>query len=665
VKTRENFSSNRASRYLSALFLGGATITTVALSTSSAGAVKTMTREAIETLAKPIVKYSYWWGHGQWRMDGKQPGHCSGSCGACTHWGGLGADCSGFIGKAWQIPSPISVSSPHHPYNTTSFHGSELHWKHIVKKTAKAMDAMVRDSGGSGHIIMFKKGNPYGSSYVYECAGCSIGCVYNLRGVDASYVGVRRNNVIDFKDADKDGVADERDNCKNVPNKKQTDLDKDGKGDECDPDIDGDKVPNAKDNCPYVKNPKQEKSDKDGKGNACDKDDDNDGVPDVDAKGKTKDNCRTVPNKDQKDTDKDGKGDACDDDDDNDGTKDAGDNCDTKPNKDQKDTDKDGIGDACDNDDDNDGVNDKTDNCPKVANPLQEDLDDDTIGDVCDDSDDRLNPLGVGLESVRSSATPNDPTGTSFEVCVGADFTYGFTLKNTGTGSWFTNGDGQTFGSKVSLQTGSGAADPFTGSATASLPGNVAAGATVDLNFTAHAPNVPGQFISEWRLIDQKGGPFGQTFQVTVLVSTCAPPEEQPPLLPPTPVDPPPEEPSGQPDPADPTDPANPADPSDPSDPSDPTPDEPYDPSYPSDPVDPNDPSGAGNASGSAGSTSAGKGGSKSSSRSAPVVEDQGGCQVSAVGVSATGSSGGPLPGLLLLAAATCLPLARRRKARR
>ena len=56
--------------------------------------------------AKLGVGYSYYWGHGSWRDDGTIPGSCSGSCPSCSHTGQYGADCSGFIAKVWQVPSP-------------------------------------------------------------------------------------------------------------------------------------------------------------------------------------------------------------------------------------------------------------------------------------------------------------------------------------------------------------------------------------------------------------------------------------------------------------------------------------------------------------------------------------------------------------------------------
>jgi endonuclease/exonuclease/phosphatase family metal-dependent hydrolase len=73
-------------------------------------------------------------------------------------------------------------------------------------------------------------------------------------------------------DRDADSLLDDEDNCPSSPNPTQADVDGDGLGDDCDPDIDGDGIPNAIDNCPYSFNPEQEDSDGDGDGDACDDD---------------------------------------------------------------------------------------------------------------------------------------------------------------------------------------------------------------------------------------------------------------------------------------------------------------------------------------------------------------------------------------------------------
>ena len=166
------------------------------------------------------------------------------------------------------------------------------------------------------------------------------------------------NSSIQFlSDDDHDGIPNESDNCPTVPNADQGNVDGDGLGDACDPDIDGDGVPNAEDNCRAVSNADQQDADGDGLGNACDEDYDNDGFLNA------VDNCPFVSNADQEDADADGLGDTCDQDYDNDGVLNGGDNCPLNPNASQTDYDHDGRGDACDLDDDNDGVGDANDAC--------------------------------------------------------------------------------------------------------------------------------------------------------------------------------------------------------------------------------------------------------------------------------------------------------------
>ena len=67
-----------------------------------------------------------------------------------------------------------------------------------------------------------------------------------------------------------DNIGDACDNCKNMSNYNQTDIDKDGLGDVCDPDIDDDGLKNTEDNCPKTKNPDQKDTDGDGFGDICD-----------------------------------------------------------------------------------------------------------------------------------------------------------------------------------------------------------------------------------------------------------------------------------------------------------------------------------------------------------------------------------------------------------
>ncbi len=115
-------------------------------------------------------------------------------------------------------------------------------------------------------------------------------------------------------------------------------------------------------------------------------DTDHDGIGDV------CDNCPFVSNHDQKDTYGSAAGDACEvnQDIDNDGIPNNVDNCPTVYNPNQADSDHDGIGDACEEnlDWDNDGILNKVDNCPFISNANQADSNHNGIGDACEFDDD-------------------------------------------------------------------------------------------------------------------------------------------------------------------------------------------------------------------------------------------------------------------------------------
>jgi hypothetical protein len=89
-------------------------------------------------------------------------------------------------------------------------------------------------------------------------------------------------------DEDADGIYEAVDNCPQIYNPDQEDVDLDGLGDICDEcpldpdnDDDGDEICADVDNCPTVSNVDQHDFDFDGIGDACDPDDDDDGVGDV------------------------------------------------------------------------------------------------------------------------------------------------------------------------------------------------------------------------------------------------------------------------------------------------------------------------------------------------------------------------------------------------
>jgi thrombospondin type 3 repeat protein len=171
------------------------------------------------------------------------------------------------------------------------------------------------------------------------------------------------------------------DNCPDVSNASQTDLDHDGAGDACDLDDDADGVFDVVDNCPTKSNLDQLDAEGDDVGDACD-------------------NCPTVVNGGQANDDGDKLGDACD-------------NCPSVTNPLQENTDGDALGDACDTDDDNDGVPDATDNCPLLGNSGQQNADGDPFGDACDCSPGSAAIWSRPGEATNLRLTHNRGTGVS------------------------------------------------------------------------------------------------------------------------------------------------------------------------------------------------------------------------------------------------------------
>ncbi len=166
-------------------------------------------------------------------------------------------------------------------------------------------------------------------------------------------------------DTDRDGVADEIDNCPLVANADQANFNSDSQGDVCD-DTDGDTIMDSVDNCREDENTDQANVDRDALGDACDD-------SDIDGFNDDVDNCVDIYNDPQTDQDEDGLGDACD-------------NCRLVANVDQANSDGDRIGDACEMDWDNDNVIDDQDNCMLRDNADQIDTDGDGLGDACDAS---------------------------------------------------------------------------------------------------------------------------------------------------------------------------------------------------------------------------------------------------------------------------------------
>lgn len=158
----------------------------------------TTKRDAAISTAKSGVGFSYWWGYGKWQASGataSNKGKCTGSCPSCSHSGQNGADCSGYVAKVWQVPSSnTNVATNAHPYSTSDFFSGTGggQWSNVSRSSIQKGDALVYRSGGSGHIVIYEKGDAWGQPWAYEARGCSYGIVHNLRSFGSGYKGIKR-----------------------------------------------------------------------------------------------------------------------------------------------------------------------------------------------------------------------------------------------------------------------------------------------------------------------------------------------------------------------------------------------------------------------------------------------------------------------------------------
>jgi hypothetical protein len=156
--------------------------------------VSVLSRDSTLSIAEASVGYTYWWGHGS--LGGEATGTCTGSCPSCTHTGAHGADCSGFVGKAWMLPEAMPiVGDDSHPFSTYNFKYQSTHWSSIARSDVERGDAMVENQNGAGHIFLYEKDDPWGSMWTYEARGCAYGIVHNIRTASSIFTAIRRDGL--------------------------------------------------------------------------------------------------------------------------------------------------------------------------------------------------------------------------------------------------------------------------------------------------------------------------------------------------------------------------------------------------------------------------------------------------------------------------------------
>ncbi|MBN1771120.1 MAG: hypothetical protein JXB32_07665 [Deltaproteobacteria bacterium] len=150
------------------------------------------------------VGFSYWWGGECWCRNGCNPdlsscspGTCTPNAGStgcpdCTHSGTYGADCSGMVSKAWQVPNPQPVEACHvDRYVASSFTSDHAYWDPVSMSSLQPADAAAT----SAHVVMIVGGRDSAGAWdIVEARGCSYGIVHRYRSL-SGFVGARRINL--------------------------------------------------------------------------------------------------------------------------------------------------------------------------------------------------------------------------------------------------------------------------------------------------------------------------------------------------------------------------------------------------------------------------------------------------------------------------------------
>jgi hypothetical protein len=146
---------------------------------------------AILARAASGVGFSYSWGGGCWDPSSGDHGSCSGNCPSCSHAGQWGADCSGFVAKAWQVPEGSDTTTCEHPYTSSDFYSGADHWSDVPRSAPQAADAFVRN----GHIFLYESGDAWGWVMAYEARGCATGIQHDSRTAGSEYKLIRREGL--------------------------------------------------------------------------------------------------------------------------------------------------------------------------------------------------------------------------------------------------------------------------------------------------------------------------------------------------------------------------------------------------------------------------------------------------------------------------------------
>jgi hypothetical protein len=184
---------------------------------------------------------------------------------------GTGASCGQCIITynvvAGQASHPVLAGIP----STFTFHadghdaGAQLAFttnpSTVLMRLPNSPPAVLVRQVGAGKVVSFSFAPNYGLG--------ALGITLLDPNIQRLYVNAAFWTTGWSLDLDGDGITNTADNCPDIANADQADLDHDGMGDACDPDDDGDGIADATDNCPVLANANQADEDRDGTGDAC------------------------------------------------------------------------------------------------------------------------------------------------------------------------------------------------------------------------------------------------------------------------------------------------------------------------------------------------------------------------------------------------------------
>lgn len=148
-------------------------------------AIPVVTRHEIVARAESAIGTDYTWGQESWTPNAL----------------GAGPDCSGFVLKCWETPRSMlyqeedGVNASISPrYTTYSFYNLIGPWTQLSSRNSLlAGDALVRNDGSSGHVVLYAEGDVWGYPIVYEAPYTGATVRRASRYLSSDYRPIRRD----------------------------------------------------------------------------------------------------------------------------------------------------------------------------------------------------------------------------------------------------------------------------------------------------------------------------------------------------------------------------------------------------------------------------------------------------------------------------------------